>query len=650
MRTHMQPEEEDCFTGGDRGNGGAAPCSRRSLLFKGLASPLSLLLFSLLAASPPAAQAQGAVEEWVRNYGGGAAPGQKAYALAVGADGGVCVTGPWAVSSTLAHNVTIKYSSAGMPLWTNRYNEPGTASANFHAIALDASGNVYVAGYSGSPSDYVTIKYSSAGVSLWTNRYNGEGGSWDSANALALDANGNVFVTGRSFNRRAEPESEDFATVAYSSAGVPLWTNRYDGPGNSHDEARAVAVDPSGNVYVTGTATTSTVPYNTDFATIKYSNSGVPLWTNLYAGPAGQVEVDHPYAIAVDTVGNVFVTGGSSGGGAYVYATVAYSSEGVPLWTNHYQYYGPGNSGSSPRAVAVDVDGNLYVTGGSGEAYATIKYSGAGVGLWTNRGPRGTAMALAVDTIGTVFVTGYTEDIANLGSIGDYATIAYSSAGVPLWTNRYNGPGNREDGADAIGLGPDGSVYVTGSAYAGPGNFDWTISTVKYATPAVSIIRQPLSRTNAVGTTASFSVEATGPPPLSYKWRKEGVNLADGGRLSGVATTALAIGDVQPSDEGDYTVVVANEHGSATSTVAHLTVVVPRCAGRFTNLAYSPATGFSFIFRDGTVGQPYRIQRSRSAAAGSWSDWQSITYHGPVGLMDMEATGADRRFYRAVSP
>jgi hypothetical protein len=87
-----------------------------------------------------------------------------------------------------------------------------------------------------------------------------------------------------------------------------------------------------------------------------------------------------------------------------------------------------------------------------------------------------------------------------------------------------------------------------------------------------------------------------------------------------------------------------------TSSVAQLTVTIPPSPGRFTNLSYSPAMGFSFIFRDATLGRPYRIQRSPSMAEGSWVDWQSFTYSEPIYLLDMGATGLERRFYRAVSP
>ena len=131
---------------------------------------------------------------------------------------------------------------------------------------MDGSNNVIVTGYcddSGSGANYATIKYSSAGVPLWTNRYNGPANSFDYASAVAVDGSNNLIVTGTSSG-----SSSDYATIKYSSAGVPLWTNRYNGPANSSDLATAVAVDRSGNVIVTGRSTGS--GSGLDFATIKY--------------------------------------------------------------------------------------------------------------------------------------------------------------------------------------------------------------------------------------------------------------------------------------------------------------------------------------------------------------------------------------------
>src|SRR5204862_2798940 len=99
---------------------------------------------------------------------------------------------------------------------------------------------------------------------------------------VAVDGSGNVFVTGSSVGIGS---GIDYATIKYSISGVPLWTNRYSGLGYGDDYPAAIVVDSGGNVFVTGSATPHGTSYDTDYATIKYSNAGVPLWTNLYNGP-----------------------------------------------------------------------------------------------------------------------------------------------------------------------------------------------------------------------------------------------------------------------------------------------------------------------------------------------------------------------------
>jgi hypothetical protein len=121
------------------------------------------------------------------------------------------------------------------------------------------------------------------GLPLWTNRYNGPGNGSDIATALAVDASGNALVTG--YSSGTSGTNYDYATVAYSAAGAPLWTNRYNGPANNHAQATAIAVDASGKVFVTGFSWSGTVY---EFATLAYSSSGVPLWTNRAAPGAGK--------------------------------------------------------------------------------------------------------------------------------------------------------------------------------------------------------------------------------------------------------------------------------------------------------------------------------------------------------------------------
>src|SRR5439155_1771730 len=108
--------------------------------------------------------------------------------------------------------------------------------------------------------DMLIIKYSGAGVPLWTNRYNGPGNGNDGANAVAVDGSGNVFVTGYFASTNAYPSNFDYASIKYSAAGVPLWTNRYYG------RAKAMAVDSSGDVFVTRSSyDTNVYPFNYDY-------------------------------------------------------------------------------------------------------------------------------------------------------------------------------------------------------------------------------------------------------------------------------------------------------------------------------------------------------------------------------------------------
>jgi hypothetical protein len=91
-----------------------------------------------------------------------------------------------------------------------------------------------------------------------------------------------------------------------------------------------------------------------------------------------------------------------------------------------------------------------------------------------------------------------------------------------------------------------------------------------------SIWVPPQSRSVPIGATAVFTVVAEGAAPVTYQWRKGGVNLANGGHVSGATTASLSVGPVAQTDGGAYDCVVTDACGSATSAVAQLTV--PRAA------------------------------------------------------------------------
>jgi hypothetical protein len=206
-----------------------------------------------------------------------------------------------------------------------------------------------VAGKSAGTSsgfDYATIKYSNSGVPVWTNRYGGPGNSTDEAVALAVDSTGNIFVTGDSVGTAS---GADYLTIKYSPSGIPLWTNRYTSSGARTDIASGVAVDLSGNVFVTGY---SPGVSGSDYVTIAYSNAGVPFWTNRCSA------VSKPVGIAVDKYGNVLVTGPVTVkyySSLQPFLTVqSYNSRAVLTWTNSMFNL---QSASSPEGTFVTIPG-----------------------------------------------------------------------------------------------------------------------------------------------------------------------------------------------------------------------------------------------------------------------------------------------------
>ena len=447
---------------------------------------VAMLLFAFLPFLSAVCDAEQVREEWVVTYN----DGNVATAIALDAAENVYITG-----SSKGDFCTIKYDLYGNQLWVGSYDGMGRGLYGegdiATAIAVDAAGNVYVAGGSYREGSYyedlTTIKYDSNGKQLWVTKYNGAADRSDYATAIAVDAAGSVYATGSSFGVGS---GTDYATFKYDSNGNLLWGVGYNGTRNSSDGAEAIALDATGNVYVTGYSTEDET--GVDYTTIKYDANGNPLWVAMYNGAFISDDYANSYdfakAIALDAAGNVYVTGHSKRGEGIEtdFATVKYDNNGNELWVARYN--GPGNGTDVAVEIALDAARNVYVAGrsdgaGTDSDYATIKYDTNGNQLWVARySGTGNAYdalsAMAVDAEGNVYVTGYSESNNSLYS--DYTTVKYDTNGNELWVVQHNRTGNGYDIAKAITVDTAGNVYVTGDSREVASYSDFV--TIKYNT------------------------------------------------------------------------------------------------------------------------------------------------------------------------
>ena len=206
------------------------------------------------------------VSQWVNRYSSAGNADDELLDMTIDAAGYLYATGFEYSAGTNKNYWIMKYNSAGTIVWSRTYNGPDNDDDFAYSIAVDGTGNVVVTGKSdgGSSSfDIATVKYNSAGVLQWTNRFNGASNTIDEGKSVAVDSLGNVFIAGYSSNPTT---ASDFQTIKYNSAGVQQWEIKYtnSNASGSSDMANSIFADNSGNVYVSGTSAL-------DYAVVKYS-------------------------------------------------------------------------------------------------------------------------------------------------------------------------------------------------------------------------------------------------------------------------------------------------------------------------------------------------------------------------------------------
>ncbi|MDW8303124.1 MAG: SBBP repeat-containing protein, partial [Bacteroidia bacterium] len=389
----------------------------------------------------------------------------------------------------------LKFTNTGVRQWATYYG--GSSYDHAVYVAADGTGNVFVTGYtlsanlpvqnpgsgayyqaiSGGGYDAFILKFTNTGVRQWATYYGGS--TFDYGYSLDTDGTGNVFVTGYTgstnfpvqnpgggaYYQGTRSGTQDAFVLKFTNTGVRQWATYYGGSNN--EVGYSVAVDGTGNVFVTGYTESTNFPVHNpggsvffqasnggwyDVFILKFSNLGIRQWATYYGGS----QDDIGYSLAVDNTGNLLVTG-------------------ITLSTN-FPVYNPGSGAYYQGTKA----------GGSGIADVFIlKFDNAGVRQWATYygGNDGETMFeydnIAIDNCGNVYIIfttnasafphllnscdGQYYDSSNGGS-GDFVISLFNTEGILLWCTYIGGDGN--DFRNPIAVDVNNNLFVSG---------EWTV-------------------------------------------------------------------------------------------------------------------------------------------------------------------------------
>jgi uncharacterized delta-60 repeat protein len=331
----------------------------------------------------------------------------------------------------------------------------GTTDAGY-GIAIDSLGNTYVAGTAASQGaggdDGLVAKYNAAGLIQWQRVLGGAGG--DALKNVAVDSSGNVYVSGFT------PVSGTAAILVakYNTSGTLQWQRTLSG--SDTEDSRAIAVDNSGNVYIAGFTASQGAGGPFDAFVAKYDTSGTIQWQRVLGGSGN----DFAIGIAVDSSGNAYITGyeSSEGQGGADVLIAKYDTSGNIQW----QRILGGGGGDLGLGIAVDSSGNAYVAGvtsstgaGSNDALIT-KYNTSGTIQWQRvlgdaDGQR--FNGVAVDSAGDVYTVG-TSPVSGTNGI---IIAKYNNSGTIQWQRVLNSSGTQT----GVGISVDnlGNFYIIGN-------------------------------------------------------------------------------------------------------------------------------------------------------------------------------------------
>ena len=407
----------------------------------------------------------------------------------------------------------------GLTTWSQRFGS--TLDDAGYAVAVDASGNVFVTGnftgtvnfggvnlVSAGDFDIFVAKYNAAGVHQWSQRF---GSTFaDKGSSVAVDALGNVLVTGYFIGtvnfggvNLVSPGGTEAFVAKYNSAGVHQWSQRFGS--NQDEEGTAVGVDAANNVFLAGffAGTTNFGGGNLvsagsiDVFVAKYNAAGVHQWSQRFGGTG----LDRCFGGDVDPSGSVVITGEFANtvnfGGANLVSAgqndvfvARYDGAGVHQWSQRFG----GTAGDVALSVTADASSGVLVTGyfagtvnfGGGNLVSAgqqdiflAKYNAAGAHQWSKRFGAGSfdaGLSVTSNASSDVFVTGQFVGTVDFGGGSqtapggiDIFVAKYSADGTHQWSRRFGSSGNFDFGY-GVATDATGNLFATGE-FGGTANF-----------------------------------------------------------------------------------------------------------------------------------------------------------------------------------
>ncbi len=367
-----------------------------------------LLLFISLFYLSTSSVAAAPTAIWVRTLGG--INFDDGHGLAADSSGNIYVTGKTESFGAGGSDVfLLKYSPSGSLVWQRTWG--GNVTDVGRSVAVDASGSIYVTGSTfsfagGLNEDAFLLKFNSTGDLQWEKTWGAS--KADFGLSVAVDSTGAAYVTGSTSSFGAG--GEDTFLLKFNSTGDLVWQRTWGG--SKVDEAFAVAAYSSSNIYVAG-STASFGAGAKDALLLKFDSAGNLLWQRIWGGSAN----DTAHGLALDSSGNVYLTGftNSWGAGSSDVFLLKFDPSGNLVWQKTWG----GIDFDDGRGVAVDASGRVYVTGittsfGAGrDDVLLLKFDASGrLTGQTTWGGIGTddGLGIAVDSSGNAIATGFVSE------------------------------------------------------------------------------------------------------------------------------------------------------------------------------------------------------------------------------------------------